>query len=63
MIKTINYIRESFFELTERVTWPSWEELIEGAIVVVIVCLVLSVLIFGVDLAFEKGLEFIYSSF
>lgn len=47
-----SYIKESYSELTERVSWPTWMELQSSAIVVFIATLIISLIIFVMDYVF-----------
>ena len=61
MRKFINYLKESFTELTKQVTWPSWSKLQSSAILVLVATLILAVVVFVMDFAFQKLMEFIYA--
>ncbi len=50
-------------ELLNKVTWPTWDELKESAIIVIVASVILSAIIFLVDFVLGKGLDFIYSIF
>ncbi len=50
--KIINYIKESYDELMNKVSWPSWSELQSSALVVSIASLIIAVVIFLFDMAF-----------
>ena len=52
----ISYLKESYDELINRVTWPTWKELQESTVLVFISVLVLGLVIFAMDFAFGKGL-------
>jgi preprotein translocase subunit SecE len=45
MSSFINFFRESYTEVKDKVTWPTWTELLSSTNVVVIACLVLSLAI------------------
>jgi len=55
------YIDEVRDELVIKVTWPTWPELQESAIIVMIATVIFAVVVFAMDLAFQNGMEFIYS--
>jgi preprotein translocase subunit SecE len=55
------YIDEVRDELVNKVTWPTWPELQESAIIVMIATVIFAVVVFAMDLAFQNGMEFIYS--
>ncbi len=49
-IKT--YIEESYQELLSKVTWPSWKELQEAAVLVFIASLLVAGVVFAMDYVF-----------
>ena len=59
-IKT--YLDEVRDELVNKVTWPSWLELQESAIIVMIATVIFAVVVAVMDLAFQNGMEFIYKA-
>jgi preprotein translocase subunit SecE len=46
------YLSESYNELVNKVSWPTWKELQSSAIVVLVSALILSLIIFLMDLLF-----------
>ena len=46
------YIKDSFDELLNKVTWPTWEELQSSAVVVAIASLIIALIVFGMDVFF-----------
>ena len=61
MRKFINYLKESYKELTKKVTWPAWEKLQNSAMLVLVATLILAVVVFIMDFAFQHLMELIYS--
>ena len=61
MRKFINYCKESYTELTKKVTWPTWEKLQSSAILVMVATLIFAVVIFAMDFAFRHLMTFIYT--
>ncbi|MDR2909845.1 MAG: preprotein translocase subunit SecE [Bacteroidales bacterium] len=57
------YIQEAYEELVHKVTWPTWKELQSSALVVMVASLIISLLIFIIDLSFRNIMEFIYGLF
>jgi preprotein translocase subunit SecE len=49
MAAVTEYIKESYIELTQKVTWPTWRELYNSAIVVLIAAIIIALVIFGMD--------------
>lgn len=57
------YLQEAYNELVYKVTWPSWKELQSSALVVMVASLIISLLIFVMDLSFRNVMGFIYGLF
>ncbi|MDR3365772.1 MAG: preprotein translocase subunit SecE [Prevotellaceae bacterium] len=57
----INYIKESYNELVNKVTWPTWSSLQSSAALVMIASLLFALVIFAMDFVFQHGMEGIYS--
>ncbi|MFW6249370.1 MAG: preprotein translocase subunit SecE [Bacteroidota bacterium] len=62
-MKIIRYFKEAFQELVYKVTWPSWPELQNSAIVVMIATLIISLIVFIMDFSFRNIMEFVYKMF
>lgn len=60
MSKIGNYVQEAYDELLHKVTWPSWEELQQTTIIVLVSLLMVTLVIFGLDKASELVLTSIY---
>lgn len=58
-IKT--YLKESYTELIHKVTWPTWSELQNSGVLVLVATLVIAVIVAIMDLGFSRIMEFIYS--
>ncbi len=54
------YIKESYNELVNKVTWPTWANLQGSTIVVIVASLLLSLIIFLMDSISNGMLSFIY---
>ena len=50
--KVVKYVRESYDELVHKVSWPTWAELQNSAIVVSIASLVIALVVFVMDFVF-----------
>lgn len=62
MAAITEYIKESYIELTEKVTWPTWRELSNSAIVVLVAAIIIALLIFGMDQLINFILQKVYTS-
>ena len=61
MAKIATYVKESWKELTTKVTWPTWDKLQSSAFLVLIATVILAAGLFVVDYAFENLMKFIYT--
>ncbi|HWR32553.1 MAG TPA: preprotein translocase subunit SecE [Chitinophagaceae bacterium] len=61
MNKITTYFRESYKELTEKVTWPTWSQLQQSTMIVLVATIVISLIILGMDFVASNGLKFIYN--
>ncbi|NDW13535.1 preprotein translocase subunit SecE [Bacteroides sp. 214] len=53
MKKIINYIKESYNELVHKVSWPTFSELTNSAVVVLYASLLIALLVFAMDSGFQ----------
>ncbi|MDE5980388.1 MAG: preprotein translocase subunit SecE [Bacteroidaceae bacterium] len=56
----INYCKESYEELTHKVSWPSRSELMNSAALVLIASLCIALVVFCIDFLFQKGISAVY---
>jgi preprotein translocase subunit SecE len=61
--KIVEYVQESYDELMHKVSWPTWSELQNSAIVVSIASLIIALVVFMMDQGFSSILQFYYKSF
>ncbi|MBK7636202.1 MAG: preprotein translocase subunit SecE [Saprospiraceae bacterium] len=54
------YLKESYDELMNHVTWPSWDELMSSAKLVLVSTIILSLIVFIFDFIANSSLKFIY---
>jgi preprotein translocase subunit SecE len=60
MKKITTYFRDSYKELTEKVTWPTWAQLQQSTMIVLVATIVITFIVMGMDFVAGKGLTFIY---
>lgn len=60
MNKVLTFIRESYEELTQKVSWPTYSELQSSTTLVIVASVIFAVLIWAVDVIFERGIGLIY---
>jgi preprotein translocase subunit SecE len=63
MNKIGSYFSESYKELVEKVTWPNWMQLQQSTVIVLVATLLITAVIFVMDLASKGLLDFIYKFF
>ena len=55
------YFKESYKELTEKVTWPTWPQLQQSTMIVLAATLVITALVLAMDFTAGNILKFIYN--
>ncbi len=60
MSKFRTYIQESYDELVHKVSWPSWNELQQTTLIVLVSLAIITALIFGMDAASEAVMKLVY---
>jgi preprotein translocase subunit SecE len=60
-MKIGTYFKESYNELRHKVTWPTWRELQGSATLVLVTSVMLAIVIWAMDFAFDKIMSSIYS--
>ncbi len=63
MNKISTYFRESYHELLEKVTWPTWSQLQQSTVIVLAATALITAIIWAMDLASNQLLKLIYSFF
>ena len=63
MNKITNYFKDSYLELTEKVTWPGWLQLQQSTVIVLVATIIITALVWVMDLASQNLLKLIYSLF
>ncbi|TWR29229.1 preprotein translocase subunit SecE [Mucilaginibacter pallidiroseus] len=62
MAGVAEYFKESYIELTQKVTWPTWKELQNSAVLVLVSAIIIALLIFGMDQIIGYLLNQFYTS-
>ena len=57
-----NYFKESYNELVNKVTWPTFSQLQSSTIVVMVASVIFAVVVLVMDLAFENLMGGIYKT-
>ena len=58
--KIAKYCKESYDELVHKVSWPSRSELTSSAVVVLFASLLIALVVWTMDSAFESVMKFVY---
>jgi len=54
------YFKESYTELVHKVTWPTWSELQNSAVLVMVATLIIALIVAAMDFSFSRIMEFVY---
>ena len=54
------YLEESYKELVHKVTWPTWSELQNSALVVMVASLIIALIVLFMDISFKNLMKLIY---
>ena len=60
MSKFGSYVQEAYDELIHKVTWPSWEDLQQTTIIVLVSLIIVTMMIWGMDKASNLVMSGIY---
>jgi preprotein translocase subunit SecE len=63
MKKIEAYFKDSYKELVEKVTWPTWEQLQQSTMIVLVATLLITGVVWLMDFASNSVLKFVYSLF
>lgn len=61
MAKFGTYVQEAYDELIHKVSWPTWDELQQTTIIVLVALAIVTLMIFAMDFASERVLSVLYS--
>ena len=57
-----NYFKESYNELIHKVTWPTFSQLQNSTVVVMVASLLFAIVVLAMDLSFENIMAAIYKT-
>ena len=63
MNKVSTYFKESYRELLEKVSWPTWTQLQQSTLIVLVATLVITGIVWAMDVISQSALKLIYSFF
>jgi len=58
-----SYIKESYEELVNKVSWPTWSELQNSSVVVAVATLIIALIIYLMDQVFSNMMKIFYNLF
>ncbi len=61
--KIQSYVKESYDELVHKVSWPTWSELQNSALVVSVATLIIAIIVYMMDFSFQNLLRLFYDNF
>lgn len=62
MANILGFFKESYEEITQKVTWPTWAQLQNHAVVVLVASVIIALLILAMDKASGNILELLYGT-
>jgi preprotein translocase subunit SecE len=62
MASVVEFIKESYDEMTQKVSWPTWSELQNSAVIVLVASLIIALLVLVMDQLAGGGLKLFYGS-
>jgi preprotein translocase subunit SecE len=62
MAKVVDFLKESYTEMTQKVTWPTWSELQSSAVIVLVASIIIALLVFVMDRSAGFVLEKFYET-
>ena len=63
MNKISLYIRDSYKEMMQKVTWPNWEQLQQSTMIVLVATIIITAIVALMDFGVNGILKFVYSLF
>ena len=63
MSKLKVYLQETYDELVNKVSWPTWSELQNSAVIVMVATFIIAIVVFLMDVSLKSIMEVIYGLF
>ncbi|HLD52688.1 MAG TPA: preprotein translocase subunit SecE [Sediminibacterium sp.] len=63
MNKIALYFKESYQELLEKVTWPTWMQLQQSTVIVLVATVIITAMVWVMDFSSNQLLKLVYSLF
>ena len=62
-MKLATFVKDSYHEMVDKVSWPKWETLQHSTIIVLVSTLILTGIVWIMDFISNGAMQFIYSLF
>ena len=62
MTKVVEFLKESYNEMTQKVSWPTWSELQGSAVLVLVASLIIALVVLAMDESAGTALKLFYQS-
>ncbi len=62
-MNVVNYIKESYEELSTKMTWIDWSEAQKTTVIVAVFTIIFAIAVFGVDKLFQSALSAFFNLF
>lgn len=62
MANVVEFLKESYIEMTQKVSWPTWGELQNSAVIVLIASVIIAAIVAIMDKSLGSILELFYQS-
>jgi len=63
MNKVSTYFKDSYRELVEKVSWPTWQQLQQSTVIVLVATIIITAMVWVMDFGSNQLLKLIYSFF
>lgn len=63
MNKIATYFKESYSELLEKVSWPTWAQLQQSTVIVLVATVIITAMVWLMDFGSNQLLKLVYSLF
>ena len=63
MSKLTAYVKDSYRELLEKVTWPTWQQLQQSTMIVLVATIIITAIVWLMDMGIAALLEQVYKLF
>ncbi|MDR1859505.1 MAG: preprotein translocase subunit SecE [Bacteroidales bacterium] len=57
MLKIKTYFKEAYNELVHKVSWPTWKELQNSALIVMVASLIIALIVLAMDVSFRNAMQ------